>query len=213
MFIDYGFLIDLASGFIYNFMIIIGIIIGCIIASNNKNGLPVFWIFFALQLFSVIGIIIQINRGEAYSTLYFYVVIFVLLSIVGVCLVSTVKKKAAEREANKKEDTEPVATESKPQEEFVCRSCNNTFTGWYKECPRCHSIDTMERIKDREVAETPPILTKAPQQEIKEETPKMIETTISVEPSQQMFFCRKCGARIPADSAFCPKCGEKVIDI
>lgn len=28
-----------------------------------------------------------------------------------------------------------------------------------------------------------------------------------------VFFCRKCGARIPSDSVFCQKCGEKVIHI
>lgn len=30
-------------------------------------------------------------------------------------------------------------------------------------------------------------------------------------PNRSTLFCRKCGARIPADSVFCQKCGEKVV--
>lgn len=40
---------------------------------------------------------------------------------------------------------------------------------------------------------------------IEEDSPSERRTT------NEIVFCRKCGARLPADSFFCPKCGEKVV--
>jgi ribosomal protein L40E len=28
---------------------------------------------------------------------------------------------------------------------------------------------------------------------------------------QAALFCRRCGASLPADSAFCNKCGERIV--
>ncbi|MDY4487020.1 MAG: hypothetical protein SPE18_03060 [Candidatus Limivicinus sp.] len=30
---------------------------------------------------------------------------------------------------------------------FLCKNCGNSFTGWYKTCPNCKAVNTIERVK------------------------------------------------------------------
>ena len=65
--------------------------------------------------------------------------------------------------------------------------------GWRSATAKC-SASTERKESSFEKANTP--------------TERAISPT-----NKTVLFCRKCGARIPADSAYCQKCGEKVIHV
>ena len=45
------------------------------------------------------------------------------------------------------EQTNRTVDENGETEEkhFICEACGNTFTGWYQECPNCHTIGKMKK--------------------------------------------------------------------
>ena len=51
----------------------------------------------------------------------------------------------------------------------------------------------------------------APQQIQRQFPPSMAPRMIVGNQTQAALFCRRCGASLPADSAFCAQCGERVI--
>jgi len=63
-----------------------------------------------------------------------------------------------------------------------------------------NSIQVPDSIKSVDSSMVNQTNTEDPKKEVFENSPK-----------NEIAFCRKCGARIPLDSVFCPKCGEKVI--
>lgn len=42
-------------------------------------------------------------------------------------------------------NTRPVV-EKDPSKPFYCEACGNTFTGWYQECPSCHTAGKMKKM-------------------------------------------------------------------
>lgn len=44
-----------------------------------------------------------------------------------------------------------------------------------------------------------------------EESVEALEEPAEYKATNEIIFCRKCGGKMPLDSSFCPKCGEKVI--
>ena len=102
---------------------------------------------------------------------------------------------------------------------YSCRNCGAFFSTWYKDCPNCHAVDTIEYAPGIEIVSqgceknNPSEMEVSPQQSasiaaVPDKQAEKIEEELN-----PILFCRKCGARIPADSTFCPRCGEKVINV
>lgn len=96
---------------------------------------------------------------------------------------------------------------------FACKNCKIQLTGWYKECPNCHAIDTIvkkELVPDS--IEVHPLT--LIEEERKSETGTSTSSRsleINTKANDTATFCRKCGFKLVKGSNFCKKCGTPVI--
>ena len=66
-------------------------------------------------------------------------------------LIENVQKIAAGKEAPKapapqvKKEEAPESVPAQAEKKFVCEACGEYFTGWYQECPNCHTSGKMKR--------------------------------------------------------------------
>lgn len=80
-------------------------------------------------------------------------------------------------------ETESIDTE--PEMRFKCDICGALSSGWYKTCPKCGAVDTMQKLEQNK--------------------------TVTAEPvSNEVMFCPECGTKLEEDSIFCPECGFKI---
>ena len=115
---------------------------------------------------------------------------------------------------------------------FYCSSCDATYSEKSSEkvsCPKCgkpliktkikveqwreYSPEQKAKIKAQLQREQAGIIQEKPLEEEKSCVQKIQQVEKKEINAPKNLFCRRCGAQIPPDSAFCPKCGEKVIEI
>ena len=128
--------------------------------------------------------------------------------------------------------TKNVIANFSPTVIFYCSSCDATYSEKSSEkvsCPKCgkpliktkikveqwreYSPEQKAEIKAQLQSERAGVSQGGPLEEEKTRVQNEQKAEKNEANSSKKKFCRKCGAQIPADSAFCPKCGEKVIDI
>ena len=66
----------------------------------------------------------------------------------GLFLIIAIAMKKAASDAESSPDQERNTTEESSSDssnvyKFACKNCKTQLTGWYKECPNCHAIDTI----------------------------------------------------------------------
>ena len=60
----------------------------------------------------------------------------------------TMKKASPDTESSSGQSDGSVpnlSTDLDVDKRFVCKNCGTRLTGWYKECPNCHAVGTIER--------------------------------------------------------------------
>ena len=128
-----------------------------------------------------------------------------------------------------KDNGENPEVAAQPPKGFVCTNCNHAKAGWYKQCPFCGKLDTMQKYEDHaqlaKIIGVPLMREKTPAsgkhvavakqrtsvnansslEQSKKETPAVKDIPATA------LYCRKCGKKLQEDSIFCQYCGEKVI--
>ena len=141
-------------------------------------------------------------------------------------------QKTGETVSDAADTAHTVRVNLSPTVIFYCSSCNKTYSDKSAEkasCPKCgkpmintkikvekwreYSSEQKEEIKAQLQSEQARVSQERPFVEEKPCVQNEQQAEKNEANSSKKTFCRKCGAQIPADSAFCPKCGEKVIDI
>jgi len=89
---------------------------------------------------------------------------------------------------------------------FRCEKCGYQSTGWYKECAKCHAIDSF--VKTKVAVET---TYPEPVTSVKADTPLHDTPVARTNQGRRPLFCENCGLRLPTgEIIFCPRCGWKV---
>lgn len=107
-------------------------------------------------------------------------------------------------------------SDSNVDKAFVCKNCGTQLTGWYKECPNCHAIDTITRRDPNTILPAEPFVMESGQSAI----PNSIEINraeafvpiIERSSSAPAFirFCRYCGQELELGAKFCRHCGARI---
>ena len=133
-----------------------------------------------------------------------------------------------------KDNGENPEVAEQPPKGFVCTNCNHAKAGWYKQCPFCGKLDSMQKYENhaqlakiigvplmREKTPEPPKQTAVQKTEARPASPMKSSAEPLPEPTVKStpvvrdvpvsaLYCRKCGKQLPNDSLFCQYCGEKV---
>ena len=194
---------------------------------STKRAYILFFIGIAIQVLSVLGNLKRLqlsyyapNYGDLKQQLFDQILGSIIITIVGYFAISRAKNKTVELYYTDNEMEESQADEGDPLEMcYSCRNCGAFFSAWYKDCPNCHAVDTIEYAPGIEIVSqegkknNPSEMDVSPQQSASIAAVPDKQAEKIAEELNPTLFCRKCGARIPADSTFCPRCGEKVISV
>lgn len=141
-----------------------------------------------------------------------------------VVMINNAIQKSAETLYDVADTTHNIIANCSPTVIFYCSSCNATYSEKSSEkvsCPKCGKPLVKTKIKVEQWREYSPEQKDEIKAQLQREQAGIIEEKPFVQDKQQVekrettasknLFCRKCGAKIPSDSAFCPECGERVI--
>ena len=94
-------LFDVGVSIVYNWLLLIGVLIGCIVAANNKKGMPFLWIGCAIQAVAVFGTVIGMRRDGLTTTGILCIVNYLVLTGLAFLLIDSIQDKAEKRTMNK----------------------------------------------------------------------------------------------------------------
>lgn len=131
----------------------------------------------------------------------------------------TMKKVSpnAESSSGQSNVTAPAPlSDSSVDKGFECKNCGLQLTGWYKECPNCHAIDTIRRREPNTILPAEPIVMESGQSAIPnrieinraEAVSPIIERSSSA--PDVIRFCRYCGQALEPNARFCRHCGARI---
>ena len=92
-------LFDVGVSIVYNWLLLIGVLIGCIVAANNKKGMPFLWIGCAIQAVAVFGTVIGMRRDGLTTTGILCIVNYLVLTGLAFLLIDSIQDKAEKRDS------------------------------------------------------------------------------------------------------------------
>lgn len=140
-------------GIIYNFVFIVFGIVAWVKASKPRPYKSILMTGICLNAIPYFGALAGLRRNpEVWSNQIPYLIKEFAFLVLFACLIFYACKKAfketsekIEQEKNDAVDKETIPTERRNA--FICESCGEIFTGWYQECPRCHTLGKMKKQK------------------------------------------------------------------